>query len=367
MNVDLPAHPFASKDEHGHPPLQQRKRPLHQDDPFFQEGDYEYKAAWIRLEDANAYIPDLNDSDDDTRTEYSHRLTVQRCHLGKCHGELTFSSPAAYEHHYEINHRHICETCGKPFPGEKWLELHIHEVHNILVKIKREKGEKTYRCFVEGCDRLCSTAAKRRMHLIGKHQYPKQFNFGIVFTGILPFEEKLRCRQSELFNMQEQEGQEVHAPYRLQSSILYKEQYGQRSPTTHVDGDSGAMDIEASATSASRTAMHRNSSSSEAGTAGRATLPKGKEVRGTNAMPPKKQAFVQYRTPKSAKARLGRDRDITRSADQAMEVEPSSVCAAVVSDEGKRTQDRMDTDMDQLQQSMVRLMVPRSVVNRVRK
>ncbi|KAG0273388.1 hypothetical protein BGZ97_010718, partial [Linnemannia gamsii] len=41
-----------------------RKRPLHQDDPFFQEGTYEYKAAWLRLEDANAYIPDLNEPED---------------------------------------------------------------------------------------------------------------------------------------------------------------------------------------------------------------------------------------------------------------------------------------------------------------
>ncbi|KAF9960276.1 hypothetical protein BGZ70_008647, partial [Mortierella alpina] len=63
MNVDLPAYTLVSKDQQGSLPPQQRKRPLHQDDPFFQEGTYEYKAAWIRLEDANAYIPDLSDSD----------------------------------------------------------------------------------------------------------------------------------------------------------------------------------------------------------------------------------------------------------------------------------------------------------------
>ena len=76
MNVDLPAFTFASNDQQEPLPLQQRKRPLHQDDPFFQEGTYEYKAAWKRLEDENAYIPDLSDSDTDNGTgiDYSHRL-----------------------------------------------------------------------------------------------------------------------------------------------------------------------------------------------------------------------------------------------------------------------------------------------------
>ncbi|KAF9951746.1 hypothetical protein BGZ72_006791 [Mortierella alpina] len=360
----LPAHTFASGGQQGHSPLQQRKRPLHQDDPFFQEGTYEYKAAWLRLEDANAYIPDLNDPDDNTHSEYSHRLATQRCHLGKCHGELTFSTPAAYEHHYEINHRYICETCGKPFPSEKWLELHIHEVHNIMVKIKREKGEKTYGCFVEGCDRLCSTASKRRMHLIDKHHYPKQFNFAIVFTGVLPFEERMSRAQPELLHGREQERLEGHVRHRLQSSVLYKDQYGQSWSTTESHFDSGDMDIVPSAASASYTAVRRSSSSSEAGIADNESLPKGSAVRGPKALPPKKQAFVQYRTPEKTRAWLARDRGLLRSADQAMEVDPST-CAAVVNNGGKESEDRMDTDMDQLQQCMVRLMVPRSVANKL--
>lgn len=47
-----------------------RKRPLHQDDPFFQEGTYEYKAAWLRLEDADAYIPDLNEPENSAHRMY---------------------------------------------------------------------------------------------------------------------------------------------------------------------------------------------------------------------------------------------------------------------------------------------------------
>ncbi|KAG0002009.1 hypothetical protein BGZ65_002997 [Modicella reniformis] len=42
-----------------------RKRARRQDDLFFQEGIYEYKAAWLRLEDENAYIPDILDTEND--------------------------------------------------------------------------------------------------------------------------------------------------------------------------------------------------------------------------------------------------------------------------------------------------------------
>lgn len=203
------------------------------------------------------------------------------------------------------------------------------------------------------------------MHLIDKHQYPKQFNFGIVFTGILPFEERLKRRQSELFNLQDQEGK-VHARHQLQSSVLYKDRCGQKSLNTKVDRESGDMDIEPSTTSASQTALRRSSTSSEASTVGSEPLIKDRAIRGAEALPTKKQAFVQYRTPEKTKARQARDQDVTRSVDQAMEVEPST-CATTVGDEGRGVQDRMDTDMDQLQQSMVRLMVPRSVLNKVRK
>lgn len=34
-----------------------------------------------------------------------------------------------------------------------------------------------YSCFIEDCDRKCSTPQKRRMHLIDKHMFPKVFSF----------------------------------------------------------------------------------------------------------------------------------------------------------------------------------------------
>lgn len=40
-----------------------------------------------------------------------------------------------------------------------------------------------YACFVEDCDRRCSTPQKRRMHLIDKHLYPKDYDFFIINHG----------------------------------------------------------------------------------------------------------------------------------------------------------------------------------------
>ncbi|KAG2017135.1 hypothetical protein GB937_005733 [Aspergillus fischeri] len=35
-----------------------------------------------------------------------------------------------------------------------------------------------YSCFIEDCDRKCSTPQKRRMHLIDKHMFPKTTHIG---------------------------------------------------------------------------------------------------------------------------------------------------------------------------------------------
>ncbi|SPO02839.1 uncharacterized protein DNG_05515 [Cephalotrichum gorgonifer] len=41
-----------------------------------------------------------------------------------------------------------------------------------------------YSCFVEGCERKCMTPQKRRLHLIDKHMYPKNFFFALTKEGI---------------------------------------------------------------------------------------------------------------------------------------------------------------------------------------
>ncbi|KAF2104249.1 hypothetical protein NA57DRAFT_51089 [Rhizodiscina lignyota] len=49
---------------------------------------------------------------------------------------------------------------------------------------RRAREEKTYRCFVEDCEKVCSTPNSRRQHAIIKHQFPKNYDFFIVNDGI---------------------------------------------------------------------------------------------------------------------------------------------------------------------------------------
>ncbi|KAG0065403.1 hypothetical protein BGZ90_001791 [Linnemannia elongata] len=323
-----------------------RKRPLHQDDPFFQEGTYEYKAAWLRLEDADAYIPDLNEPENS-----AHRIAAQACHHGSCHGEKTFSSAAMYEHHFETNHRHICQTCKKAFPGEKWLILHIREIHDVLVRIQRERGERIYQCYVDGCDKLCMTPQKRRMHLIDKHHYPKHFNFSIVVTGVMPSAERTASIQKQ--NARESRKQTRSKPNQHQ----HKHQHIKN----HEMADEYEMEVEHTTVSAHglkpATTNRRKSATPDPG-------PTAAEATASRTV--KKNAFQQYRSqdtkPKAGPRRTSIIRDHT-DMDMDTPSTPSASGPNSVASTGASSQ--MDFDMDQLQISMSRLMVPRSVAKKM--
>lgn len=106
-----------------------------------------------------------------------------RCSLPP-HKPLSFSTYAEYESHYQQAHTNRCTDCRKNFPTSYFLDLHIVESHDPIVASKREKGEKTYACFVEGCDKVCSEWKKRRRHLVDKHGYPKNYDFLVVDHGV---------------------------------------------------------------------------------------------------------------------------------------------------------------------------------------
>ncbi|KAK5663954.1 hypothetical protein OQA88_166 [Cercophora sp. LCS_1] len=93
-----------------------------------------------------------------------------RCSLPPHKEPLLFTTYSDYESHYQKAHTNRC--------------VHIEESHDSFVMVKRERGDKTYSCFVEGCERKCSTPQKRRMHLIDKHMYPKNFFFAVTRDGI---------------------------------------------------------------------------------------------------------------------------------------------------------------------------------------
>ncbi|KAB8260845.1 hypothetical protein BDV32DRAFT_122251 [Aspergillus pseudonomiae] len=111
-------------------------------------------------------------------------IEVMQCSLPPHRETLSFPSYDDYEVHYKQTHVNRCTACGKNFPTDRFLNLHIEENHDPLIAAKKDRGEKTYGCFIEDCERKCSTPQKRRMHLIDKHMFPKTYNFYIVNDGI---------------------------------------------------------------------------------------------------------------------------------------------------------------------------------------
>ncbi|KAK5122607.1 hypothetical protein LTR85_003870 [Meristemomyces frigidus] len=109
--------------------------------------------------------------------------STMRCLLPP-HKALSFATFADYDTHYQQAHTNRCTDCKKNFPTSHFLELHIAENHDPIVAAKREKGEKTYSCFVEGCDKVCGEWTKRRSHLVDKHGFPRNYDFFVVNSGV---------------------------------------------------------------------------------------------------------------------------------------------------------------------------------------
>ncbi|EGD92582.1 hypothetical protein TESG_00155 [Trichophyton tonsurans CBS 112818] len=118
--------------------------------------------------------------------------TLMHCSLPPHKGDLTFPTYEAYESHYLQTHVNRCSACAKNFPSDLLLTRHIEENHDPVMEERKERGEKTFGCFVEGCERRCSTPQKRRRHLIDKHCFPKGYNFYIVNDGIDKYSSMLK-------------------------------------------------------------------------------------------------------------------------------------------------------------------------------
>ncbi|KAJ5947713.1 Zinc finger C2H2 [Penicillium verhagenii] len=109
---------------------------------------------------------------------------VMHCALPPHREALSFASYEDYEVHYIQAHVNRCSQCSKNFPTSHFLNLHIEENHDPLAAARKARGDKTYGCFVETCERKCSTPQKRRMHLVDKHMFPRNYNFYIVNDGL---------------------------------------------------------------------------------------------------------------------------------------------------------------------------------------
>ncbi|KAI0976228.1 hypothetical protein F4678DRAFT_218183 [Xylaria arbuscula] len=124
-------------------------------------------------------ITELDESAVDTSSDIA-----MRCSLPPHRDVLSFTTYGDYEAHYSKLHTNRCADCHKNFPSEHLLNVHFEDCHDVFAAVRREKGEHTYACFVEGCERKCRTPYKRRSHLIDKHMYPQNYFFALTRDGI---------------------------------------------------------------------------------------------------------------------------------------------------------------------------------------
>ncbi|TKA26629.1 hypothetical protein B0A50_04737 [Salinomyces thailandicus] len=129
--------------------------------------------------ESNAHTPKYATLEPDIH----HTASTMKC-LMPPHKPLSFNTYSEYESHYQQSHTNRCLECNKNFPSSHFLELHIAENHDPIVASRREKGDKTYACFVEGCDKICGEWKKRRSHMVDKHAFPRNYDFFVVNSGI---------------------------------------------------------------------------------------------------------------------------------------------------------------------------------------
>lgn len=64
-----------------------------------------------------------------------------RCTLPP-HRPMSFFTQSDYETHYLKDHVNRCDACGKNFPTEHYLNLHIAENHDPINEVLKQKDER---------------------------------------------------------------------------------------------------------------------------------------------------------------------------------------------------------------------------------
>lgn len=104
-----------------------------------------------------------------------------------------------------------------------------------------------FSCFVEGCERKCLTHQKRRMHLIDKHMYPKNYFFGITKDGIdgrkSLINDAHRQRRSSVASQMKVDARpdKAEATKQTEPSTTTSAQADKKDVDTDMEGLTGAM------------------------------------------------------------------------------------------------------------------------------
>ncbi|KAL1637854.1 hypothetical protein SLS56_000411 [Neofusicoccum ribis] len=131
---------------------------------------------------------------------------VMKCQLPP-HGPLQFTSYDDYDVHYQEDHVNRCSECGKNFPTDQFLNLHLAEIHDPINDIRKARGEKIYACFADDkCAKKCSEPSKRRMHMVEKHHFPKNYDFAIIKDGIDGRTSMLRDSRHDMYTQHPKKG-----------------------------------------------------------------------------------------------------------------------------------------------------------------
>ncbi|KAK3399117.1 hypothetical protein B0T20DRAFT_392135 [Sordaria brevicollis] len=220
-----------------------RSREPEEDTPSQQQTDSPYSdqphlgdaigttASWSTSADVSGSPPVAKIAELDPAESRSEAGIQMKCSLPPHKDTLVFSTYSEYESHYNSTHTNRCLECRKNFPSSHILGLHIEENHDSFMAVKRDRGEHTYSCFVEGCERKCMTPQKRRMHLIDKHMYPKNFFFAVTLHGI-------DGRQSMLLDERRQNQKQGSRPPKVETkaaSSIPKSTKSKTSPETKED------------------------------------------------------------------------------------------------------------------------------------
>ncbi|PVU97572.1 hypothetical protein BB559_001982 [Furculomyces boomerangus] len=166
------------------------KRRFQIEDSFFAEGNLEVEVAIgsrkppLILE----LLPKTISMDIDNVD--SSKIAIDRnsnstivCHKYPCNGRVTFPNPSSYEKHYNQLHLYVCMECHAVLPNPHWLDLHISECHDSFFQASVERGLKMYRCLLDSCNKTTVSAKMRKLHMIDKHKYPKNFKFNMLVHG----------------------------------------------------------------------------------------------------------------------------------------------------------------------------------------